>query len=71
MHHINIKLLFLVIGHVKTNKDDMEKQKTKKIVQSNSITNGIVKKEKPSNNESKKHNESNSKLFFGFLIILY
>jgi len=39
-------------------KDDIEKLKSKKTVQSNCI-NGVAKKEKL-NNDSKKHNESNS-----------
>jgi len=49
------------IGHnVKSHKDDVEKHKTKKTVQS-SCVNGVVKKDKL-NNDSKKHNESNSML---------
>ncbi|CAH1709602.1 unnamed protein product [Aphis gossypii] len=47
------------LGHtVKPMKDDVEKLKSKKTVQSNCI-NGVAKKEKL-NNDSKKHNESNN-----------
>lgn len=44
---------------VKSHKDDAEKHKTKKTVQSNSV--GASKKEKL-HSDSKKHNESNSML---------
>lgn len=49
---------------MKPNKDEIEKQRTKKTVHINSITSGVVKKEKPFNNESKKHNESNSRFIY-------
>lgn len=45
---------------MKSHKDDVEKHKTKKAAQSSCVIG--VKKEK-STNDSKKHNESNSKLF--------
>lgn len=45
---------------MKAHKDDVEKHKTKKTAQSSCVIG--VKKEK-SINDSKKHNESNSKLF--------
>lgn len=56
---------FFYKGHaVKSHKDDSEKHKTKKTVQSNCV--GASKKEKL-HSDSKKHNESNSMLFIFIL----
>jgi len=55
--------LFFFTGHtVKPLKDDVEKLKPKKTVQP-SCAIGVIKKDKL-NNDSKKHNESNSMLIF-------
>lgn len=62
--------LFFFVGHtVKPMKDDVEKLKSKKTVQSNCI-NGVAKKEKL-NNDSKKHNESNSMLILFKIVFNY
>lgn len=52
--------MFFHIGHtIKPHKDDVEKHRSKKTAQSSYVIG--VKKDK-SNNDSKKHNESNSML---------
>lgn len=62
--------MFFFIGHtVKPLKDDVEKPKSKKIVQP-SCANGVIKRDKL-NNDSKKHNESNSMLIFFKIIFDY
>lgn len=54
------KIVFFIGHTIKPHKDDVEKNKTKKAAQSSCVFG--VKKDKL-NNDSKKHNESNSMLY--------
>lgn len=64
-----VTLLFFTGQTVKPPKDDVEKLKSKKSFQSSCAV-GVIKKDKL-NNDSKKHNESNSMLILFKIVFDY